>query len=111
MAKITVPGLKKRGLVIEVDSEANPKICFVSEQPPQRARLYLVGDERFKNGNRRGVKAEKQSDFLVVASSRIFSRYVLPSGDYRYKCEGVLFLTSLEEALVQAGFDIYNYPD
>lgn len=111
MAKITVPALLKRKLIVEVDSKVNPKKCFVSEPGNNRSRLYFTGGKKYKNGNPVGLIAEKQKDFMVVATSKIFSRYILTAGNYRYKCEGVLFLTSLQEALVQAGFDIYNYPD
>lgn len=110
MTKIIVPSLLKRNLIVP-DVSNNPEVCFVSEARGEKVRMYLIGDKRHKNGRRMGVKAERQGSWKVVSSSRIFSRYVLPSGTYLYKCEGVLFLTTLEEALVQAGFNIHDYPD
>ncbi len=109
MAKITVPALLKRKLVVEVDSKVNPKKCFVSEPGSARSRLYFTGGKRYKNGHPVGLIAEKQKDFMVVATGRIFSRYVLTAGNYRYKAEGILFLTSLEEVLVQCGFDLNSF--
>ena len=111
MAKITVPALLKRGLIEGIGSSCNPGVCYVTEAKGNKVRMYLTAGRTYRNGRLVGVRAEKQKDFRVVASDKIISRYVLPSGAYRYKCEGVLFLTSLEKALVQAGFDIYNYPD
>lgn len=107
MAKITIPALLKRGLIVP-DVSKNPEYCLVSEA---KIRIYLTGGKIYKSGSPVGVRVERQGSWRVVESGQIISRYVLPAGTYRYKCEGVLFLTSLEEALVQAGFDIYNYPD
>lgn len=120
MAKITVKGLVRRGLIMETDPEEdhNFKSYIVSDRGQKNRMHVLAGLTPCSSGKRfglasgrRGVRAEKQASWRVISSGRIVSRYILPYGTYAYKCEGVLFMTSLEEALVQAGFNVYNYPD
>ena len=108
MAKIMIKGLVRRGLIVETESNINPDTFFVSKSSLEYGqRMYLIGESFFKNGRRKGIRAEKMKDFAVVSSGRIISQYFVGgSKGYCYKCQGVLFLTSLEEALVQAGFDL-----
>lgn len=109
MSKITVPALVKKGLIVEVDSKINPETCVVSETGPGQSRLHLTSGEHYKNGRPVGVKAVRQKSWKIVANGRIFSRYVVSSRSYVYKAQGVLFLTSLGEALVQCGFNVINF--
>ncbi len=116
MAKITIKGLVRRGLIVETNPEEdlNSKSYIVSDRGQNNRMYILAGLTPFSIGQkfglargRCGVRAEKQESWRIVSSDKIISRYVMTkTGVYRYKCQGVLFLTSLEEALVQAGFDL-----
>ena len=123
MPHVEMRGLVKRGLAVEVstDADSNYSLCVITSHKGSNAHRLVGGtfgramDRDLKEvvrKIRRGRLIRKQQSFRLVGlvpREKVISRYATKSGSSLFKVEGHHGILSLTLALEAVGFDFEAY--